>query len=144
MSDEEIMKVLKGNLNVTEVQKDTYAVRGLGSTGLLPKFTPSQKALYNILTYQTRGVEISPNTYEFNTPPFYVGEYPIFIKRLLTETPGTDGTMLRNFSFYIYDQAVPNEPVIPDAFTNASQVVSILGDLAKNPDLFLSHRETNQ
>ena len=144
LSDEEIMKVLKGNLTVREVQKDTYAVRGLDSTGLISNFTPSQKALYNILTYQTRGVEISPNTFEFNTDPIYVGEYPVFIKRLLTETPGTDGTALRNYSFYIYDQAVPESPIIDRALTNASQVILMLGELGKNPDAFLAHRENNK
>lgn len=144
MSDKDIMEALKGNVTVKEIQKDTYAIQGLDNKGLLNTFNASQRSLFNILTYPQRGLEITPNTYVFTTDPFYVGDFPVFVKRFLTETPGTDGTALRNYSFYIYDQAVPESPVIPNAFSNASQVISALGELGRNPDLFLANREMNK
>ena len=133
---EEVLEAVAGRADITyDETNDMFFINNLKGMDVLSNYSPAQRAVYQSASTPVKGTQESPGVFSLESSPFRIGGLPYDFKwkRITREYPGTDGTKLLDYEYYLYDGNNPTRPLPIQTMTDPMQLAEIVGQMGKNP-----------
>lgn len=133
---EDVLKAVGGRADITyDETNDMFFIKNLKGMDVLSNYSPAQQAIYQSASTPVKGKQESPGVYSLESAPFRIGNLPYDFKwkRITREYPGTDGTRMLDYEYYIYDGNNPTRPLPIQVMRDPMQLAEIVGQMGNNP-----------